>query len=157
MQNGEAQQPWAAWAFSKFGLNNITWLPLKAMADWAMDINHRGAWPEISKEPLPAYFTPPCGLYLATVVEALFGLKLNVPENYLEISPSFPDSWPNAKLTLPEFKVEYLRKGNRLSYTIESSRILEKKIRWILPPAKITRCLVNGKKAALKLNRVLII
>ncbi len=152
MQNGEAQQPWAAWAFSKFGLNNITWLPLKAMADWAMDINHRGAWPEISKEPLPAYFTPPCGLYLATVVEALFGLKLNVPENYLEISPSFPDSWPNAKLTLPEFKVEYLRKGNRLSYTIESSRILEKKIRWILPPAKITRCLVNGKKAVFKIE-----
>jgi hypothetical protein len=152
MQNGEAQQPWAAWAFSKSGFYNKTWLPLKTMADWTMDINHRGAWPEISSEPLPAYFTPPCGLYIASIVEALYGLKINVPENFIEIAPSFPDTWSKAKLTLPEFKVEYIREGNKLSYTFETLRALEKRVRWILPPAKITRCLVNGKEADFKID-----
>lgn len=147
MQNGEAQQPWAALAFSKYGLNNMTWLPLKAMADWTMDKNHRGSWPEVSTEPAPAYFTPPAGLYIAATVEALFGLNMNAPRNILEISPSFPDSWPGAKLTLPEFNVTYHREGNKLDYTIETARLLEKKIRWKLPPAKITKCMVNGQKA----------
>ncbi len=146
MQCGEAQQPWAAWGFSKFGLNNMTWRPLKAMADWAMDINHRGAWPEISDETIPAYFTPPAGLYIASMVEALFGLKMNAPKNTIEISPSFPDSWPNAKLTLPEVKANYQRDGNRLTYTLETTRSLEKIVRWKLPPAKIIKCLVNSRK-----------
>lgn len=147
MQNCEAQQPWAAWAFSKYGLNNLTWRPLKAMADWAMDINHRGAWPEMSVEATPGYFTPPAGLYIASTIEALFGLKVNTPEHTLEISPSFPDAWPSARLTLPEFKADYHREGNVLTYTLETSRTLEQQVRWRLPPAEIARCLVNGKKA----------
>jgi len=48
------------------------WRPLAAAANWVMDDNHRGTWPEIASEPCPAYFSPPSGLFVAAVVEALF-------------------------------------------------------------------------------------
>lgn len=145
MQCGEAQQPWAAEGFSKSGLNNETWRPLKVMADWAQDINHRGSWPEIGPEPTPAYFTPPAGLYLVAVTEALFGINVHAPEGYVEISPSLPDHWPYAKLNLPDFQVDYNRKQNQISYVLTSKKDLSLKVRWRLPVSKITKCTVNNK------------
>jgi hypothetical protein len=152
MQCGEAQQPWAAAGFSKSGLNNETWRPLKAMADWAQDVNHRGSWPETGPEPTPAYFTPPAGLYLVAVTEALFGMKVNALKGYVEISPSFPDHWPEAKLNLPDFQVKYSRQLNNLSYVLNSSRNLPLKINWRLPVSRITRCIVNGREVKYTVN-----
>ncbi len=76
----------------------MTWKPLLAMAQWAQDPRRPGSWPETGPEPTPAYFTPPAGLYISTVIEAMFGLKPDVPNGYLEVSPSFPDHWPEATL-----------------------------------------------------------
>jgi hypothetical protein len=145
MQSGLAQQPWAAEGFSKAGLNNETWKPLKAMADWAQDINHRGSWPETGPEPTPAYFTPPAGLYIVAVAEALFGIYGHAPEGYVEISPSFPDQWPYANLNLPGYKIRYTRSQNVIDYSMESAKDLPLKIRWRLPVSKIRSCTVNNK------------
>ncbi len=145
MQSGLAQQPWAAAGFSKAGLNNETWKPLKAMADWAQDINHRGSWPETGPEPTPAYFTPPAGLYIVSVAEDLFGIQGHAPEGYVKISPSFPDHWPFANLNLPGYKVRYTRNQNVIDYSIESAKDLPLKIRWRLPVSKIRNCTVNNK------------
>ena len=152
MQSGEAQQPWAAKGFSYSGLNNETWRPLKAMADWAQDINHRGSWPETGPEPTPAYFTPPAGLYLLAVTEDLFGIKVYAPKGYVEISPSFPDNWPQAKLNLPDFQVNYTRKANNITYILNSSKNLPLKVNWKLPVSKILRCTVNGKDVRYAIN-----
>ncbi len=146
MQCGEAQQPWAASGFSKSGLNNETWRPLKAMADWAQNIDHRGSWPETGPESTPAYFTPPAGLYLVAVTEALFGIQVHAPDAYVQISPSLPDHWPYAKLNLPDFKVDYSRSENKIEYAISASMDLPVKVRWRLPVSKITRCMVNNKE-----------
>jgi len=151
MQCGEAQQPWAAQGFSKAGLNNETWRPLKAMADWAQDINHRGSWPETGPEPTPAYFTPPAGLYLVAVTEALFGINVHTPDGYVEISPSLPDHWPFAKLNLPDFQVDYSRKQNQISYILTTKKDLPLKVRWRLPVSKIKKCTANNKEIAYKL------
>jgi len=148
MQCGEAQQPWAAKGFSASGLNNETWRPLKAMADWAQDINHRGSWPETGPETTPAYFTPPAGLYLVAVIEALFGINVHSPEGYIEISPSFPDHWPFATINLPDFQVNYTRKQNQLNYVLTTKKDLTLKVRWRLPVSKIRKCTVNNKDVA---------
>jgi hypothetical protein len=148
MQCGEAQQPWAAQGFSKSGLNNETWRPLKAMANWAQDINHRGSWPETAPEPTPAYFTPPAGLYLVAITEALFGINVQAPKGYVEISPSFPDHWPQAKLNLPDFQVSYTRNQNNIHYMLRSARNLPLKIKWRLPVSKILKCTVNNREVA---------
>jgi hypothetical protein len=146
MQCGEAQQPWAAQGFSRSGLNNETWRPLKAMADWAQDINHRGSWPETGPEPTPAYFTPPAGLYLVAVTEALFGIRVHAPQGYVEISPSFPDQWPQAALNLPDFQVHYTRQQNALNYVVNTTRNLPLQVNWRLPVSKIIHCTVNNRE-----------
>ncbi|HTF28033.1 MAG TPA: hypothetical protein VK625_04265, partial [Flavitalea sp.] len=151
MQNAENAQPWASWGFSKSGLNNMTWRPLKAMADWTMDINHRGAWPEMGEEPTPGYFTPPAGLYIASTVEALYGLKIDAARNTLEIAPSFPDHWEAASINIPHLKAGYQRKENTVIYSVETDRPLIKMVRWSLPAAKILQCQVNGRNIPYKI------
>ena len=146
-QAGVAQQPWGAWAFAKAGLNNETYRPLKAAADWVMDVNHRGSWPEVAIRPINAYFSPPAGLYVAAVAEALFGMNINRLENTMTISPSFPDSWPSAKLNLPEYQADYKFSKSTINYTIKNSEAIGYKIKWSFPPSKIKKFLINGKKA----------
>lgn len=150
MQAGAAQQPWAAWGLSAAGLRNETYRPLKAVSEWVMDKNHRGSWPEIEKEPTPAYFSPPAGLFIQSTVEALFGLQVNRPEGYLKVAPSFPDLWPTAMLHLPDFSASYVRDGNTFQYTVTSREALSRRLRWMLPPCRIARCLVDGRRAAFK-------
>jgi len=147
MQRGAAQQPWAAMGYSKAGLNNQTWLPLKAMADWAQDPRRSGAWPETGPEATPAYFTPPAGLYISSTVEALFGLTVNAPKGYIEIAPSFPDHWPAAKLNLPDFQVDYSRNTNRVRYVLNTTKDLPLKILWRLPVSHLKKCTINGREA----------
>jgi len=146
MQRGAAQQPWAAMGFAAAGRNNMTWKPLLAMAQWAQDPRRPGSWPETGPEPTPAYFTPPAGLYISTVIEAMFGLKPDVPNGYLEVSPSFPDHWPEANLNLPGTRVNYSRAKNRIQYAIESSMNLPLKIQWRLPVSTIESVTVNNQE-----------
>ena len=147
MQRGAAQQPWAAMGFSAMGLNELTWKPLMAMAKWAQDPRREGSWPETGPEPTPAYFTPPAGLYISTVVEALFGLRKDVPGGFMTLSPSFPEHWPEASLNLPGIAVEYSRENSSLKYRIQSDWRLPVKVRWALPVGSIISCLVNNRKA----------
>lgn len=146
MQAGAAQQPWAAWGLSDAGLHNEAYRPLKAVAGWVNDLNHRGGWPEVSKETPPGYFTPPAGLYVASVCEALFGLNMKAPQNTIVLSPSFPDHWPEAELNLPEFKAAYERDGNRLTYRLKTTDALKRQMQWKLPPCNVKKVTWNGDK-----------
>jgi hypothetical protein len=146
-QGGTAQQPWAAWALAAQGLHNEAYRPLKAAADWVMDANHRGAWPEVSIETPSIYFTPPAGLYIAAVAEALFGLRVDRFANTLTIAPCFPDAWPRATLTLPDYAAAYTHKGNSYTYHIRQKEPIAYRLAWSVAPAKITRVLLNGAPA----------
>jgi len=147
-QAGTAQQPWAAWALAAQGLNNETYRPLKAAADWVMDANHRGAWPEVSIETPSTYFTPPAGLFIAAVAEALFGLRVDRFANTLTIAPSLPDAWPHAALTLPGYAATYQHSATTFCYTVRTQQPIAYRIAWSFPPSKITRVLLNGTPAA---------
>lgn len=147
MQSGVAQQPWTAWGLAAVGLRNEAYRPLKVAAEWVMNKDHRGSWPEINTEPSPSYFSPPAGLFIQSTIEALFGLEAHKPEEYLKVSPSFPDHWPYAKLYVPDYTVSYRRNGNTLDYTVTSAGSLSRRLRWMLPPCRIKNVEVNGKKA----------
>lgn len=148
MQTGAAQQPWAAWALSAAGQFERTYQPLKAVAGWVMNADHRGSWPEVAIEPTPAYFSPPAGLFVASTVEALFGLKVDAPNHVLHVSPSFPSHWPKATLRLAEYGATYTRHADRIEYTVESKQPLERHVTWHLPPCRISRVLIDGHEAA---------
>ncbi len=145
MQAGAAQQPWGAWGLSAMGLRNETYRPLKADAEWAMNSDHRGSWMEVAEEDIPAYFTPPAGLYIQAVIEALFGLQMHKPEETLRISPSFPDSWNAASVNIADVSAVFTRQGDNLKYVISTREPLKRDIRWMLPPSTIQSVKVNGK------------
>jgi hypothetical protein len=144
MQAGAAQQPWAAWGLASAGLRNEAFQPLRAVARWVMDENHRGAWPEIATEPNAAYFSPPAGLYIQAIAEALFGLEVDRIEGALKVSPAFPDTWPQAKLNLIDYTAAYARAGNTLRYAVHSREPLARRVRWALPPSRVVEVLVDG-------------
>ena len=148
MQAGAAQQPWAAWAYAKAGQRNQTYRPLLAIATEVMNRNLRGAWPEVMLEHTPAYFTPPVGLFIASVTESLFGLYVDRPAGVLRVSPSFPDAWPEARLDLTRYGADYRRDGNRLTYTVRSADAMRRQLRWSLAPAKDIHVSANGKTLA---------
>lgn len=145
MQAGAAQQPWGAWGLSALGLRNETCHPLKAVAGWVMNEDHRGSWMEISEEPTASYFTPPAGLYIQSTIEALYGLRMRGPEGALQISPSFPDAWSTASVYLPDVSAVYSREGNHLRYVVHTSQSLKRTIRWLLPPSAIHSVRVDGQ------------
>lgn len=144
MQAGAAQQPWAAWALSAAGQFEQTYKPLAAVAGWVMNADHRGSWPEVAAEATPAYFSPPAGLFVASTVEALFGLKVDAPNRVLHVAPSFPSHWPKANLRLADYRAEYLRDRNHFAYTVESKSALERRFSWHLPPCRISRVRIDG-------------
>jgi len=152
VQTGIAQQPWAAWALAAAGRRNEAYRPLQAAADWVMNDIHRGAWPEISVEPIPAYFSPPIGLWIASTVEALFGLKVDKPEGRLRVAPCFPDDWPSASLNLPDYQAEFTRSGNTMEYLVRSRDALVRQVRWSLPPGKVLEVSVDGKPVKYRLE-----
>ncbi len=160
MQAGVAQQPWAAMGLAAVGLRNETWRPLHAAAAWAQDANHRGAWPEISTEPTAAYFSPPAGLYLQAVVEALFGLRADLPRGEVTVAPSFPDAWPSASLTLPEYRATYRRLSGpptrgalwRVRYTLETARPLRRRLSWHVPVGSVASLTCDGKPLPYRLR-----
>ncbi|MCP4313097.1 MAG: hypothetical protein GY790_17700 [Bacteroidetes bacterium] len=145
MQAGAAQQPWGAWALAKMGMNNHTYRPLHAVAEWVNNPLQKGSWPEVANENRLGYFSPPAGVFIQSTIEALFGLQMDKPNNSLTVSPSFPDHWPNASLNLPEFSADFIRNGHVLKYTVTSKEELKRWIYWSLPPANIDYLRVNGK------------
>lgn len=152
MQAGAAQQPWAAWGLAAVGLRNETYRPLRAVAKWVMNADHRGSWPEVAGEATPAYFSPPAGLFIQSTIEALFGLQVHKPEGYLAVSPSFPDKWPSAKLDLPDYHAAFARDASGVTYTVTSSAPLARRLRWMLPPCVVEQVKVNGKRVAFNLK-----
>lgn len=145
MQAGAAQQPWAAWAYSKAGQWDHTYRPLLSIAQVVNNENMRGSWPEVMEEHIPAYFTPPAGLYVAAVVEALFGLYVDKPVGELRVAPSFPEEWPEASAHLAKYGAEYRRKDNKLTYTVRSEERLAPRLKWSLPPSRNIRVTANGE------------
>jgi hypothetical protein len=145
MQAGMSQQPWGAWGLAAAGLRNETFQPLRAAGRWVMSERLRGGWPEISTERYVSYYSPPPAVFIQAVVEALFGLEVDRPQGTLKVAPSFPDDWPQARLSLPEYTAVYRREGNSLFYEIESREALRRQVHWLLPPGRIGAVLVDGK------------
>jgi len=152
MQAGAAQQPWAAWAYSKAGWNDLAYQPLLSISNHVMNENLRGAWPEVMREPVPAYFSPPAGLFVASVVEGLFGLRVYRPAGVLEVAPCFPNHWPEASLKLSQFAADYRLEGNKRTYVVESQDPLVREIRWSIPPSRDIQLRIDGVEAKFMVN-----
>jgi len=152
MQAGVAQQPWGAWGLAAMGLRNEAYRPLKAAAEWAMNKDHRGSWPEVAEESVAAYFSPPAGLFVQSTVESLYGFRFEKSSSTLLVSPSFPDTWNTAEISLPDITGSYTRTGDTLTYRIKTRENFRTVVLWKLPPAEIKSVEINGKSVPYKVS-----
>lgn len=57
--------------------------------------------------------------FARTLVSGLFGYNPDYPNNRVNISPQFPTEWNNASIELPDVKIAFDRKGEKINYSVE--------------------------------------
>ena len=143
-QAGGQQQPWVTFGWAKLGDGRKAVGPLEWIANLVMNTGNAGSWPEVYEDD-PNYFTPPAGVYIWGVTEALFGLSANKPAGTLRISPCLPDDWPGAKLHLAEYDLNVIQSQDRRTIECKSQTALEHVYRVAIPPSSKLEATANGK------------
>lgn len=90
-------------------------------------------------------FTDVSSMYLRLVVEGLYGIRFHLIDDYIEISPGFPDTWTHANLKLPDFSMNYYRSGNKESFQFYSDAQGCKIFRIPLRSTQIEAVFLNGE------------
>ena len=150
-QAGGQQQPWATFGWAKLGDGKRAVGPLEWIANLVMNTGNAGSWPEVYEDD-PNYFTPPAGVYIWGVVEALFGLSVNKPAGVLRISPCLPNDWPGAKLRLAEYELSVTQSKGRRAIECRSQTALAHAYRVAIPPSSRVEVTADGKPVEAKVE-----
>ncbi|MGI8756152.1 MAG: hypothetical protein ACR2MB_09875, partial [Acidimicrobiales bacterium] len=143
-QAGGQQQPWATFGWAKLGDGEKAVAPLEWIARLVTNEANAGAWPEVSED-LPAYFTPPAGVYVQGVVEGVFGLRENKPDGTLDVAPCLPRNWPQARLHLPQHDLTVTQSARSLRIESASGAMWRRRFRVALPPSSRIGVTLNGR------------
>ena len=57
--------------------------------------------------------------FTRTLVSGLFGYNPDYPNGMVRISPQFPTEWNHASIELPDVKIAFDRKGNKINYSFK--------------------------------------
>ncbi|MEJ5253334.1 MAG: hypothetical protein WHX60_15775 [Armatimonadota bacterium] len=144
-QAGGQQQPWATLAWAKMGDGDRAVRPLEWIARLVTQPYCSGSWPEVGDERVPAYFTPPAGVFVWGVIEGLFGLKRDVVAGELEVAPCMPGWWKYMELHLPDLHVAVRRDGSRLRVVVHQQKPLRLAFRVHVPPNRGVWAKIDGK------------
>ncbi len=90
-------------------------------------------------------FTDVSGTYLRLVVEGLFGIRMNLLENYVMIAPNFPKDWEHTSLTLKDISLNYNKTGNVATYDICCNKNVKKFIRIPMISSSIETIMLDGE------------
>lgn len=145
MQFGSDMQPFATAALVKTGRKNEAIRPLESISRRVCGSYQRGSWPETANEKRFAYFSPSAAVFSQAVIESVFGLARNIPENSTTITPSIPDSWPNASLKLPGVEIEYKAAENGYSLYFKLNDSTRKRLCILCPPSSVVTLFWDGK------------
>jgi hypothetical protein len=101
-------------------------------------------------------FGNPIGSFLYTLVDGLFGLRLEEGGKTLNWSPAFPFDWPDAKLRMPYGEIDYeatrTPAGKRLVYRADHSRSRKLTFSTWIKPGIIKEVRVNGMTAEYRIE-----
>jgi hypothetical protein len=92
-------------------------------------------------------FNDVLGPFCRVVVEGLFGLAPDYPNNRVRIRPGLPAEWPAAHLRTPDFAIEYRRETGAERYGIALRRDAEVEFAVPVSAAEVRRVLINGWEA----------
>lgn len=92
-------------------------------------------------------FTDTTSMYVRNVVEGLFGVRMQAPENRMIVQPSFPLEWDHASIRCPAVAYRYTWDGATETVVIQTPRELRPTIRLRARRAGISTVAINGKPA----------
>jgi hypothetical protein len=91
-------------------------------------------------------------MFMMAILDNIFGIKPYFGENLLIIRPSFPDSWKNPEIELPDVSYKYFMGSDEITLTVKTpvSRILQAEI-----PVRqsIREVTVNGNKVDFEIKK----
>jgi hypothetical protein len=92
-------------------------------------------------------FADGLGMAARTLVEGLFGIQPDALNKQLIIQPGFPAAWNNASIQTPDISFDFVRTGDKETYTIKQNTYRHLSLHLIIPALKdnISEVLVNGK------------
>ncbi|HEX7902404.1 MAG TPA: DUF4450 domain-containing protein [Chitinophagaceae bacterium] len=92
-------------------------------------------------------FADGIGMTARTLVEGLFGIQPDALGGKLVIRPGFPSAWGSASIQTPDISFDFVRSGDKETYTIKQNTDRNLSLQLIIPALKdnISQILVNGK------------
>lgn len=90
-------------------------------------------------------FTDTTSMYVRNVVEGLFGVRMQVPDQRVTLQPSFPLAWEHASIRLPAVGYEYTCKDGIETMSIQTPGGLKPTVRLRARRAAIDTVTVNGQ------------
>ena len=134
-QAGGQPQPWATLAWADLGDGDRAVRPLEWIARRVMQSPNSGSWPEVAEE-VPAYFTPPAGVFVWGVIEGLFGLKRDIPGRWIQVAPCLPKDWNYAELHLPDIRLVVKQDSTSIRILLRQEKPLVARFRIHIPPSR---------------------
>jgi hypothetical protein len=92
-------------------------------------------------------FSDGIGMLARTLVEGLFGIQPDALNKRLVIKPGFPSAWDKAAIQTPDISFDFVRAGDKETYTIKQNAYRYLDLQLIIPALKenISEVLVNDK------------
>lgn len=91
--------------------------------------------------------------YVRVVAEGLFGIKMNVPENIVTITPGFPAHWDYASISTDYLSYDYRKEGSRDRFVISTEKALHYAMHIPSRSSGIISLTVNGEETDYTLSR----
>ena len=98
-------------------------------------------------------FADAISMWGRAVVEGMYGIQPKRPHGIVQLSPQFPISWSEASIHTRQFAYQWKRENGRISVHWESPLAAAIELRLPLQAKRVEQVLVNGKKAAYRLER----
>src|SRR6185312_14960889 len=89
-------------------------------------------------------------MFMMAVLDNIFGIKPYFGENLLVVRPSFPESWKNPEIDLPDVSYKYFSSDKEIRLMVKTpvNRILQAEI-----PVRqeVKEVLINGRQVDFKI------
>jgi len=97
-------------------------------------------------------FTDTSSMFVRTVVEGLFGIRMDVPHGRVTVQPGFPREWRHAEIQAADLGYLYALDGHKERLEITTLRKLAYEVRLLARRAEVRGARVNGAPVEFRLE-----
>lgn len=164
-------------AFIEFGNRNwpVHWSnhydsfadAMASIASSAMTNDINNYWPLLKSVSEGVYTKPECTviaggssvlslesdqMFMMAVLDNIFGIKPYFGDHLLRIRPSFPDSWVNPEIDIPDVSYKYLINKNEICLNVKTP--VQRKLQAEIPVKRsVKEVLLNGEKVSYEIKK----